>query len=87
MKIPNIIATKVVNKDGYLSDEWREIFSQLFIQMRVSLSDEGFMVPKQTTDNIDQLAGTDKTGALLYDNDTHELKVNINGTYKKIQTS
>jgi hypothetical protein len=85
MNIPNFIDSQVVNEKGYLTDTWKQIFTQLFTQLQSGLSDEGLVVPNQSATNIAQLNG--KLSALLIESDTGELKININGTFKTIQTS
>jgi hypothetical protein len=87
MNIPNYLEDQFVDKNGRLSDPWKQILMQLFTQMQSNLSDEGYKVPQQGTDTINQLNTTQSTGALLYDNQTHELKVNINGEFKTVQTA
>ena len=86
MNIPNFNDTRVIDKDGKLSDEWRQILSQLFTQLQGGLSDEGISVPQQSSANITTLADANKSGTLLYDSDNHLLKVNVNGIFKTIQT-
>lgn len=83
---PNFIDCKIVDKDGMLTDTWKQILSQLFAQLQINYSKEGLSVPSQTTDNINQLSSSEKAGSLFYDSDSHELKVNINGSIKKITT-
>jgi len=85
MIIPNFVDEKIVDKNGNLSDSWKQIFSQLITQLQKNLSNEGHVVPSQGTTNIATIfADPDKSGALLYDKDTHQLKVNVNGSVKTI---
>lgn len=84
MNIPNFINEKIVKEDGELTDSWKFLLSTLITQMQIHLSEEGFIVPQQTTANINQLNLPKKTGAILYDKDTKQLKVNIDGTFKTI---
>lgn len=80
---PNI---KTAHLDGSMTPEMRNTLSQLFTSLQQILSDEGYKVPQQPTSKITQLNTANSVGNLLYDSDTHELKVNINGTFKTIQT-
>ncbi len=84
MKVPNFEDIKVVNSDGLLTNEWRQIFTQLFNQMHSNLSDEGLIAPSQTTANIAQLASTEKNGALFNNSDTDSLQVILNGIVKTV---
>ena len=54
--------------------------------MTENLSDEGIKAPHQTTLNITKLNTTDSTGKFLYDTDLKKAFINIDGTFKEIQT-
>lgn len=86
MNIPNFIDSQVVDKDGKLTDTWKQIFSQLFTQLQGGLSEEGILVPKQSSTDITTLSTTENTGKLIYDKDNNVLKVNINSVFKTIST-
>ena len=82
MKVPNFENIQVVDKNGFLTNEWRQIMTELFTQMHTSLSDEGLIAPSQSTSNITQLSVAEKNGATFYDSDLHAQKVIINGIVK-----
>jgi hypothetical protein len=84
MNIPLFTETPLITKGGILTDTWRNIFIQLLAELNANASDEGLIPPSQSTANI-ALLDTSKVGALVYDSDTNELKVNINGTFKVVQ--
>ena len=86
MNIPNFINAKIVDKDGNLTDVWRNIFMQLFSQLQGGLSEEGIKVPQQTTTNIAQIESGNTVGNIVYDSSLNVLKINLNGTFKTIQT-
>lgn len=86
MKIPNLIHEKIIDEHGRLHPAWRDVLEQLFTQLQLNLSNEGYVVPQQPTTNITKLNTSKSIGALLYDSTTNELKVNLNGTFKTIQT-
>jgi hypothetical protein len=86
MNIPNFIDCQITDQDGNLTDTWKQIMTQLFSQLQGGLSNEGIAVPQQTAVNIAQLADANRSGALIYDEDNHLLKVNINGTIKTVST-
>jgi len=80
--IPNYISGGL--KDVHPSFEL--FLGQLTSELQKSISNEGFMIPPQSTATINQLNTQQSVGALLYDSETNQLKVNINGTFKVIQT-
>lgn len=85
MNIPNFENVQFVDSNGYLTPEWQLILQNLFQELQKNLSDEGYILPEQPTSKITQLNTADSTGALLYDSDTDEAKVNIAGTFRVIQ--
>lgn len=86
MNIPNFQNSKVVDEKGMLTAEWANIFQQLFTELQINVSNEGYKVPQQTTTTISTLNNTNSTSALIYDSTLDELKVNLNGVFKTIQT-
>jgi hypothetical protein len=87
MKVPNFINDPITNEKGELTDPWRILLSTLITQMQTHLSDEGIRMPQQSTDNINILETLENKGKVVYDGDTDELKVNINGTFKTINVT
>ncbi len=85
MNIPTFTDAKITDENGNLTQIWKDIFFQLLNELQDNASDEGLVVPQQTTTNIGLLDPTKYIGALIYDSDTNEFKVNINGTYKVVQ--
>jgi hypothetical protein len=98
MKIPNFIDVPVIELDGEnkgkFTETWRNIMTQLFQVLQQNASDEGLIVPQQSTANISQLEGANNqqyTGALIYDFTTNKIKVSIfnpisgTNTFKEIQ--
>jgi len=94
MIIPNFENTKVVDENGFLTPVWQLIFQQLITNLQGSLSDEGFLIPQQTTATITTLmtnfnasASPSKYfGNSVYDSTVNKLKVNENGTIKTVVT-
>lgn len=81
MKIPNL--------QGHWDPTQLETITQLLIEMQNNLSDEGFRIPHQKTDNIEKInniSNKASIGSIIYDSETHQLKANINGVVKVIQT-
>ena len=88
MKIPNFSNEKIVDENGYLTEQWKHTLDQLFNELQQQMSDEGHIMPSQNAANVAKLDGdATKNGALLYNEDTNKALVNINGSLKEIQTS
>ena len=87
MKIPNFSNSKIVDKNGHLTDEWRHTLEQLFNELQQQMSDEGHIMPSQNAATVAKLDGdVTKSGAVLYNETTKKAMVNIDGTLKEIQT-
>jgi hypothetical protein len=87
MKIPNFIGDlKLTDDNGYLTEEWKQTFGQLFNELQSQMSDESHITPSQSSSNITQLNVPEYKGGLLYDEDNDKLKVNINGVFKEVMT-
>jgi hypothetical protein len=52
MNVPNYVHEKVLTDEGHFTSPWEEFFSQLRQNMQQSLSNEGFVIPGQSTANI-----------------------------------
>lgn len=87
MNIPNFLDVQVIDSNGHFTGPWKEILSQLLGELQGRMSEESHIVPSQPTSKIALLNSTDYNGGLLYDSDAHKLKVNINGTFKEVQTT
>lgn len=85
MDIPNFVDAPIVDKNGHLTSIWKQILTQLITELQKSVSEEGFKIPQQPTSNIAKLNNLLSKGHLIYDSDTNQLKININGTIKVIQ--
>jgi hypothetical protein len=64
---------------------WHQFFSQLNSALQKNFSNEGIIIPNQSTANINLL--TNKNFAFFGDNQLHVLKVILNGVVKTITTS
>ena len=87
MNIPNFLDAQITDKNGFLTDVWRQLFTQLLTELQLNFSNEGFIIPKQTSSNITVLNGMKYIGALVYNEDTNKLMININGTFVDVQTA
>lgn len=86
MNIPNYVQDKLVDKNGNLTDGWRLTITQLLTELQNNAGNEGLVSPSQPSTNIAKLINS-PNGSLVYDNTTHELKVNINGVFKIVTVS
>lgn len=96
MNIPNLPPHQMVLKpDGNvdpkaLQNHLQNLYSyltQLTTQLQNNVSNQGNFTPQQNTATIASLNTPESTSALLYNNETHQLMVNLNGTFKQITTS
>jgi hypothetical protein len=78
---------KIVDSNGMASPDFANFLNLLIQALQGHLSPEGLKAPQQTTANITALNTAESKSAVLYDKDTHELKVNINGTFKTVQVA
>lgn len=86
MIVPNYIEMPFVDKNGHLTDVWRNILMQLLQQMQQNLSNTGFVIPSQSTANIALLTNA-VNGTMLYNSTTDLPKIKVAGTFKTITTS
>jgi hypothetical protein len=84
MKTGNVPQGKLVDQTGYITNEWYSFISNLTTQMRLSLGDEGYTFPSQSSDDIDTLSNDQSKARIINDSDTNQLKMNNNGVYTPI---
>lgn len=88
MEIPSLhqIEMFVDHPDGQMvNPSYLAAQNQLITQLQKNLSSEGYKVPQQATSTITSLNTMQSVGALLYNSTTHQLMVNIAGTFKVVQ--
>jgi len=86
MNIPNFSTSQIVNKDGALTDEWQQIFMQLISELQKNASNEGVIVPQQSTTDITRLESQKSIGAILYDHVTDKFKACFKKTVGSVTT-
>ncbi len=77
MNIPNFEDVKVIDKDGFFTDEWRTIMEQLFQALQQNVGDEGFNVPPQSTTNITSIVAANPpppNGRIFYDSTANQFQ-------------
>jgi hypothetical protein len=90
MRVPAFLNNTFVDENGDLTPGWSFLLNQLFNDMQANISNEGFVIPSQTTVNINKLANVSPkiaNGTMLYDSDLNVLKVFKNGVFKTITTN
>lgn len=90
MLIPSYVNSKIVDDNGVLLPEWQQLITQLLTELQNNLSNEGYVLPRLPTNDINYLGSTPETleksiGAMIYDSITNEFKVNLNGTWHVVQ--
>jgi hypothetical protein len=86
INIPNFLDMQIVNEQGYLTDDAKQMFNQLFSQLQTNLSAEGIFLPQQDATNITVLDNIKSNSAIIYNTTTNKAMVNENGSFKTIQT-
>lgn len=86
MAIPVLENIKMVDEKGYLTPEWRNIMQALFDVLQVNFSEEGLIMPSQTSDSITTIAPS-TNGTMIYDTTNKLAKIVIEGALKTITTS
>jgi len=81
MNIPNFEDVPFVDKNGLLTDAWKNILQQLFQELQNNVSNEGIMIPQQSAANIIILTTTESIGSIIYDSTNNVFKACFpNGT-------
>lgn len=85
MKIPTFTDQVVVEEDGHASDYLRQFVDVLTQQMQLSLSNDGFVMPSQTTTDIKNISNPSNpnargNGTIWYDTTLNKYVGKENGT-------
>jgi hypothetical protein len=86
MRIPNVPTTRIVDKEGIVTPQWAAFLRNLITQLRLNVSDEGYVFPFLTNAEVLQLNNTDNIGKILYNSTTQQMMVNNTGTFEVIDT-
>lgn len=87
MKIPNIPNTNIIDDSKMLSQVWLAFFQNLITQIRLNLSDSGYIVPFLDDSQITALSNTDNIGKIVYNTTTQRMMINNSGTFQNIDVS
>ena len=85
MKIPTFNNIKFVDKDGFLTNEWRNILDVLFSQLSIDLGETGINVPSVNSSEIEKIRERSPDGKILIDEGTKEFKVKLNDVFRTIR--
>jgi hypothetical protein len=85
--LPTLPREKLVTASGDIHPAWRSFHGQLLTYLQANLSQQGYKVPQLTPDQITQLeADSNTVNTLVIDSTNDVAKINLNGTFKTIQT-
>ena len=87
MKIPSYPHVDLLDENKEMHPSWKLWFTQLITELQAGASDEGLVAPSQTNTTITTLLTTGPSGALVYNETTNKLMVNIAGTFKEVITT
>jgi hypothetical protein len=87
MEIQQIPMVPLTNKDGMITDEWRDWFSRLAQQLQLNLSEDGYSLPQRQSADVNQLTGPNFLGNILYDAGRNVAVININGALASVNTT
>jgi len=85
MRIPNVPHDNIAKSSGHIGDAWASFFSNLITQMRLNLSDEGYVVPFLSNEDILELSNSENIGKILYNTTTSKMMINNSGIFENIQ--
>lgn len=89
MNIPNFSGSAIADKNGNPTSEFQSWMDQLILELQKNAGTEGLTPVSLPTDDISKIESSDnkQNGTFIYDSDTDEVKVNINGTFKTVQVA
>jgi hypothetical protein len=80
MNIPNFVDAPLIDKSGSLTEIWKQILMQIFSELQNKASEEGVIMPQQSSTNITTLSTEKSIGAVIYDSTSDQMKA----CFKKI---
>lgn len=63
MKIVTLVEQKIVKEDGHPTPSFQQTLDILLQQMQINLSDDGYVLPQQTTDAINGIVNPSNPNA------------------------
>lgn len=85
MNLPTLNFTQWTNEKGELTGQAQQFLQQLMDALQLNLGNEGYVMPKQASDDITRLDNSKSANTLIVNSTTNELLFNQNGTYKTVQ--
>jgi hypothetical protein len=92
MKVPTFTQSKMVKEDGTPSDAFGQFMDVMSLQMQQHLSDDGHVLPAQTTSTIQTIISpanpnAKPSGTIWYDTTLNKFVGNQNGTLVAFTTT
>lgn len=84
MNIPNLPLEPFMLKDGENNPTWKFWFEQLITTLQNNLSNEGYVIPSLTQDDINLLNTSQNIGRIIYNSTTSRMMQNLSGTFVNI---
>lgn len=66
MFVPTMETGPLTDENQRLMPQWKSLLEQLLQNMQQALSNEGFLIPPQTTVNVSALEGNVQAGTLIF---------------------
>jgi len=73
---------KFVDRDGNITDDWKNFIDQLILALQINFKTEGLVVPQETASNIALLTAAASIANIIYDSTNNRFQGNVNGTWK-----
>ncbi len=80
MDFPTVPTGKVLKEGGFIADEWRIFFDQMWTFFQINLSAEGVVLPSLTTAQI-ALLTTAQNGTMVYNSTPDKGMIRESGTF------
>lgn len=84
MNIPNVPMSKIVDSNGTMSQDWCSFFQNLITQLRLNVSNEGYVFPSLTAAQVTDLNNNGSKARILFNATTNRMMVNNAGTFQNI---
>lgn len=88
MNLSGVPTEPIAQKTFNVNDTWYNWFSNLLSQMQEDLSDEGYVIPGLTQEQLDMLETKDgQRQKIVYNSTTEKMNLNNTGLFEEIATT
>lgn len=92
MKVPTFTSQALVKEDGTPTPYMQQLMDIMLQQMQISISDDGFAIPPQTTSSIQNIVNSNNPnakgpGTIWYDTTVNKFVGNENGILVTFNTT